>query len=93
MMMVKIKLLYYVNIVVTCVENVIVYYIITNVLITMNDMWNIAVGVTMTSIFLQMFKEAVKMDLHEGCGHIKLYWTISLADSCTLNGMVEFKLL
>ena len=37
-----------------------------------------------------MFKEeAVKVDLHEGCGHIKLYWTISLADSCTLNGMVE----
>ena len=44
---------------------------------------------TMTSIFLQMFKEAMKVDLHEGCGHIKLYWTISLADSCTLNGMVE----
>ena len=41
-----------------------------------------------------MFKEeeeAVKVDLHEGCGRIKLYWTMALADSCTLKGMVEFK--
>ena len=34
MVMVKLKLLYYVIIVVTCVENVIVYCIITNVPIT-----------------------------------------------------------
>ena len=38
-----------------------------------------------------MFKEAVKVDRHEENGHIKLYWTISLPDSCTLNGMVELK--
>ena len=41
-----------------------------------------------------MFKEeeeAVKVDLHEGCGRIKLYWTMALADSRTLKGMVEFK--
>ena len=31
------------------------------------------------------------MDLHEGCGRIKLYWTMALADSRTLKGMVEFK--
>ena len=48
----------------------------------------------MTSISLQVFKEeeeAVKVDLHEGCGRIKLYWTMALADSRTLKGMVEFK--
>ncbi|XP_019855060.1 PREDICTED: E3 ubiquitin-protein ligase MYCBP2-like isoform X1 [Amphimedon queenslandica] len=42
----------------------------------------------------QVFKEeeeAVKVDLHEGCGRIKLYWTMALADSRTLKGMVEFK--
>ena len=42
----------------------------------------------------QVFKEeeeAVKVDLHEGCGRIKLYWTMALADSRTLKGMVEFR--
>ena len=41
-----------------------------------------------------MFKEeeeAVKVELHEGCGRIKLYWTMALADFCTLKGMVEFR--
>ena len=36
-------------------------------------------------------EEAVKVDLHEGCGRIKLYWTMALADSRTLKGMVEFR--
>ena len=43
---------------------------------------------------LQVFKEeeeAVKVELHEGCGRIKLYWTMALADFRTLKGMVEFR--
>ena len=36
-------------------------------------------------------KGSVKMVLHEECGCIKFYWTISLADSCTLNGMYKLK--
>ena len=42
----------------------------------------------------QVFKEeeeAVKVELHEGCGRIKLYWTMALADFRTLKGMVEFR--
>ena len=42
----------------------------------------------------QIFKEeeeAVKVELHEGCGRIKLYWTMALADYRTLKGMIEFK--
>lgn len=42
----------------------------------------------------QVFKEeeeAVKVELHEGCGRIKLYWTMALADYRTLKGMIEFK--
>lgn len=33
----------------------------------------------------------MKVDLHEGCGRIKLYWTMALADYRTLKGLVEFK--
>jgi hypothetical protein len=45
-------------------------------------------------ITCQVFKEeeeAVKVELHEGCGRIKLYWTMALADFRTLKGMVEFR--
>ncbi len=45
-------------------------------------------------MFIQIFKEeeeAVKVDLHEGCGRIKLYWTMALTDYRTLKGLVEFK--
>ena len=45
-------------------------------------------------ISYQVFKEeeeAVKVELHEGCGRIKLYWTMALADFRTLKGMVEFR--
>ena len=41
-----------------------------------------------------MFKEeeeAVKVDLHENSGRVKLYWIVALADSKTLKGMVEFR--
>jgi len=46
------------------------------------------------SPLLQVFKEeeeAVKVELHEGCGRIKLYWTMALADYRTLKGMIEFR--
>nr|CAB3264102.1 E3 ubiquitin-protein ligase MYCBP2 [Phallusia mammillata] len=42
----------------------------------------------------QIFKEeeeAIRVDLHEGCGRIKLFWFKALADSNTLKAMVEFK--
>ena len=41
-----------------------------------------------------MFKEeeeAIKVDLHEGCGRTKLFWVMALADSKTLKAMVEFR--
>jgi E3 ubiquitin-protein ligase MYCBP2 len=36
-------------------------------------------------------EEAVKVDLHENSGRVKLYWIVALADSKTLKGMVEFR--
>ncbi len=42
----------------------------------------------------QVFKEeeeAIKVDLHEGCGRTKLFWVLALADSLTLKAMVEFR--
>ncbi|XP_033112056.1 E3 ubiquitin-protein ligase MYCBP2-like [Anneissia japonica] len=42
----------------------------------------------------QVFKEeeeAIKIDLHEGCGRSKLFWVMILADSKTLKAMVDFK--
>jgi len=42
----------------------------------------------------QVFKEeedAIKVDLHEGCGRIKLFWIMALADSMTLKALVEFR--
>lgn len=41
-----------------------------------------------------MFKEeeeAIKVDLHEGCGRTKLFWLMALADSKTMKAMVEFR--
>lgn len=43
---------------------------------------------------MQIFKEeeeAIKVDLHEGCGRTKLFWLMALADSKTLKAMVEFR--
>ena len=31
------------------------------------------------------------MELHEGCGRIKLYWTMALADYRTLKCLIEFR--
>lgn len=42
----------------------------------------------------QVFKEeeeAIKVDLHEGCGRTKLFWVMALADSKTLKAMVEYR--
>ncbi|XP_033631426.1 E3 ubiquitin-protein ligase MYCBP2-like isoform X2 [Asterias rubens] len=36
-------------------------------------------------------EEAIKVDLHEGCGRSKLFWIMTLTDSKTLKAMVEFK--
>lgn len=48
----------------------------------------------LTDWWYQVFKEeeeAVKVELHEGCGRIKLYWTMALADYRTLKGLIEFR--
>jgi RCR-type E3 ubiquitin transferase len=36
-------------------------------------------------------EEAIKVDLHEGCGRTKLFWLLALADSSTLKALVEFR--
>ena len=41
-----------------------------------------------------MFKEeqeAIKVDLHEGCGRAKLFWVMCLADARTHKAMVELR--
>lgn len=36
-------------------------------------------------------EESIKVDLHEGCGRIKLFWLMALVDSSTLKALVEFR--
>ncbi|XP_058807986.1 E3 ubiquitin-protein ligase MYCBP2-like [Phymastichus coffea] len=36
-------------------------------------------------------EEAIRVDLHEGCGRMKLFWILALADSQTLKALVEFR--
>ncbi|CAB0009499.1 unnamed protein product [Nesidiocoris tenuis] len=36
-------------------------------------------------------EEAIKVDLHEGCGRTKLFWALLLADCSTLKALVEFR--
>ncbi|XP_031781072.1 E3 ubiquitin-protein ligase MYCBP2 isoform X6 [Nasonia vitripennis] len=36
-------------------------------------------------------EEAIRVDLHEGCGRMKLFWILVLADSQTLKALVEFR--
>ncbi len=48
----------------------------------------------LSSCCFQVFKEeeeAIKVDLHEGCGRTKLFWLMALADSKTMKAMVEFR--
>ncbi|XP_037071412.1 E3 ubiquitin-protein ligase MYCBP2-like [Pollicipes pollicipes] len=42
----------------------------------------------------QVFKEeeeAIRVDLHEGCGRLKLFWLMALSDAPSLKSMVEFR--
>nr|XP_022909947.1 E3 ubiquitin-protein ligase MYCBP2 isoform X2 [Onthophagus taurus] len=36
-------------------------------------------------------EEAIKVDLHEGCGRMKLFWLLALADARTLKALVEYR--
>ncbi|XP_063987126.1 E3 ubiquitin-protein ligase MYCBP2 isoform X2 [Diachasmimorpha longicaudata] len=36
-------------------------------------------------------EEAIRVDLHEGCGRTKLFWILALADSRTLKALIEFR--
>lgn len=36
-------------------------------------------------------EEAIKVELHEGCGRTKLFWLLALADARTLKALVEFR--
>lgn len=50
--------------------------------------------ITLIAGLVQVFKEeeeAIKVDLHEGCGRTKLFWLMALADSKTMKAMVEFR--
>ena len=43
---------------------------------------------------LQVFKEeeeAIRVDLHEGCGRTKLFWVMAVSDAKTHKAMVEFR--
>lgn len=43
---------------------------------------------------LQVCKEeegAIKVDVHEGCGRVKLFWILALSDARTLKSLVEFR--
>lgn len=36
-------------------------------------------------------EEAIRVELHEGCGRTKLFWLLALADSRTLKAIIEFR--
>lgn len=36
-------------------------------------------------------EDSIKVELHESCGRIKLFWMLGLADSKTLKGIIEFR--
>ncbi|ERL91717.1 hypothetical protein D910_09044 [Dendroctonus ponderosae] len=36
-------------------------------------------------------EEAIKVELHEGCGRTKLFWLLALADARTLKALVEYR--
>lgn len=44
--------------------------------------------------FLKVCKEeeeAIKVDVHEGCGRVKLFWILALSDARNLKSLVEFR--
>lgn len=36
-------------------------------------------------------EEAIKVEIHEGCGRTKLFWLLAVADSKTLKALVEYR--
>lgn len=36
-------------------------------------------------------EEAIKVELHEGCGRTKLFWLLAVADARTLKALIEFR--
>jgi len=36
-------------------------------------------------------EESIRVDLHEGCGRVKFYWLLALADAKTLKAVVELR--
>lgn len=36
-------------------------------------------------------EDAIRVELHEGCGRTKLFWLLALADSRTLKAIIEFR--
>jgi len=36
-------------------------------------------------------EESIRVDVHEGCGRVKFYWLLALADARTLKAVVEFR--
>ncbi|KAB0796834.1 hypothetical protein PPYR_10895 [Photinus pyralis] len=36
-------------------------------------------------------EEAIKVELHEGCGRTKLFWLLALADARTLKALIEYR--
>lgn len=55
---------------------------------------SICLTLTISFCSIKVFKEeeeAIKVDLHEGCGRTKLFWLMALADSKTMKAMVEFR--
>lgn len=48
----------------------------------------------MITLTFQVCKEevdAVRVDLHEGCGRAKLFWLLALTDASRLKALVEFR--
>lgn len=35
--------------------------------------------------------DSIKVDIHEGCGRVKFFWSLIVADSKQLKAMIEFK--
>ena len=51
----------------------------------------ITVDVSFRRQVLKEEEEAIRVDLHEGCGRLKLFWLMALSDSPSLKSMVEFR--
>jgi len=36
-------------------------------------------------------EEAIKVDVHEGCGRVKLFWILALSEARNLKSLIEFR--